>query len=30
MFPGYNMNYFTFSFKPGDFKKKAAPKSTLQ
>jgi hypothetical protein len=29
MFPGYNMNHFTFSFKPGDFKKKTAVKSTL-
>ena len=29
MFPGYNMNHFTFSFKPGDFKKKSTSKTTL-
>ena len=25
LFPGFNMNHFTFSFKPGDFKVKKAP-----
>jgi len=30
MFPGFNMNYFTFSFKPGDFKKKSTSKTPIK